>query len=112
MLNLREGFFKSEAEPELPAARARTKPWRGRRVFLEALAKVQASEKVSKKKFKGASTCRCCGEANGSAEYHLVMGDVLTVVWPQGFEHYVREHNVRPGLMFHDLILQMAQDLE
>lgn len=112
MITLREGFFKSDDEPDLPAPRARTKPWLGRRIFLDALSRVEGSKTVAKKNYKGASICRCCGEKNGSAEYRLQVGKEITVVWPCGLTHYVHEHNVRPGLMFQDLVLQVAKGLE
>jgi len=38
----------------------------------------------------GASHCRLCGDANGSAEF--TDGVYL---WPEGLAHYVREHSVR-----------------
>lgn len=38
----------------------------------------------------GFSTCRICGEPNGSAEF-----TDGTYVWPQGLAHYVEMHRVR-----------------
>jgi hypothetical protein len=31
--------------------------------------------------------------------------------WPEGFAHYVEEHNVRPSLAFQMLITQVAEAL-
>ena len=41
--------------------------------------------------FMGYSQCRICGATNGAVEY--TDGSYL---WPEGFAHYIREHNVRP----------------
>ena len=40
--------------------------------------------------FLGRSTCRICGENNGSVEY-----TDGTYVWPEGLAHYIDEHAVR-----------------
>jgi hypothetical protein len=45
--------------------------------------------------YLGASRCRICAEWVGSLE--LTDG---TFLWPQGFEHYVKEHPVRPPADF------------
>jgi hypothetical protein len=41
--------------------------------------------------FMGRSRCRICGKDNGSLEY--TDGRFL---WPDGFAHYVQDHNVFP----------------
>lgn len=41
--------------------------------------------------YKGCSNCRICGLTNGSQDW----GDEV-YRWPEGFAHYIREHNVRP----------------
>ena len=51
--------------------------------------------------YKGSSTCRVCGETNGSRE--LTDG---TYVWPSGFLHYVLEHAVKPPKHFIDHCLE------
>lgn len=38
----------------------------------------------------GFSTCRVCGEPNGSVEF-----TDGTYIWPEGLAHYVRDHSVR-----------------
>lgn len=43
----------------------------------------------------GFSKCRMCGQENGDLD--LSDGHYI---WPSGFAHYVREHNVRPPLTF------------
>ena len=50
--------------------------------------------------WRGVSHCRCCDKSNGS--------QCLTMdgswVWPQGFAHYIQEHNVRPPQEFLDYL--------
>lgn len=45
--------------------------------------------------WRGYSTCRICGARNGS----VCISDG-TFVWPEGFAHYIREHQVRPPPAF------------
>ena len=40
--------------------------------------------------YKGCSTCRICGQRNGSQD----LGDGV-FVWPEGLGHYIRDHAVR-----------------
>jgi hypothetical protein len=52
-------------------------------------------------RWRGLSSCRLCGVHNGST--CLTDG---TYVWPSGFSHYIREHNVRPPDDFIQHVLQ------
>ena len=94
----REGFWKEDKESQLPIPRAAEKPWNGKKEFLKALKKVEAVSKGNV--YKGYSTCRCCGERNGNGEYRKD-----TWLWPEGFLHYIQQHNVRPSLAFQEFIL-------
>ena len=53
----------------------------------------------------GYSTCRICGEVNGSAEY-----SDDTFAWPEGLAHYVQEHRVRLPKEFVDHALRRLRD--
>lgn len=53
--------------------------------------------------YRGSSTCRICGCHNGSKEY--VYGGYR---WPQGFRHYVEEHNVEPSEGFKKMLTDAA----
>ncbi len=108
---LREGFFHSKDEPELPKACGSTSTWKGRKAFLTALGRVEASSMVHEKHYKGDSKCRCCGTKNGSAENSLRYFGMMWI-WPGGFRHYVELHNLRPSLAFQEFILAAAADLE
>jgi hypothetical protein len=45
--------------------------------------------------FRGWSTCRCCQKHNGNKEY-----ESNGWVWPEGFRHYISEHNIVPKKEF------------
>ncbi len=49
--------------------------------------------------YKGWSNCRICNKVNGST----CLGDD-DYIWPEGFSHYVREHNVKPPKEFIDYV--------
>lgn len=100
----REGFWYGEHSPLLPKPIANEKAWKGRRKFLKALAIV---EKVARPEhYKGYSNCRICKKRrNGTASY-ILQG----WTWPEGFRHYVEEHNVRPSLAFQEFILGRSLD--
>jgi hypothetical protein len=52
----------------------------------------------------GHSTCRLCGKQNGASEY-----TVEHWTWPEGFQHYVLEHGVRPSPHFERFILEKGR---
>lgn len=43
------------------------------------------------KGYRGWSSCRCCQKHNGSREYNY-----RDWAWPEGFRHYIADHNVIP----------------
>jgi hypothetical protein len=89
----REGFWKSNQEPDLPMPEARDKPSANQNEVLLRLMIKQGRAQTSA--YRGWSTCRICGCANGNEEFKLGGW-----VWPSGLEHYVREHNVRLSAPF------------
>lgn len=96
-ISLREGFWYSKYEPLLPIPLPLEKSWKGKKDFLENLKKKESKARTAR--YKGWSTCRICGVNNGSEEFS---SDGW--IWPQGFAHYVKEHNVRPSLAFQEFI--------
>lgn len=100
------GFWNTHKDdyPELPLPLAREKPWKGRRDFLALLSGVENLIKGHQlgriNRYRGFSSCRCCGKANGSQEYTY-----NGFQWPEGFRHYIEEHNVKPPQDFIDFIL-------
>lgn len=97
-LVMREGFWKSKYEPELPSPVANDHPWEGQDEFLKALSKKERGG--PQHRFKGSSLCRICGCINGSTEY-----DRGGWEWPSGFRHYVETHNVQPSPEFIDWVM-------
>lgn len=85
----REGFWSSTEERNLPMPKAARKPFPEKEEVLEALRHKES--KAHETRFKGWSTCRVCGAHNGSSEYSLNGWK-----WPEGFQHYVKDHNVKP----------------
>lgn len=53
------------------------------------------------KAYKGSSVCRLCGIRNGSSEMYD-----SRFLWPNGFIHYVEDHNVKPPQDFIDYCIK------
>lgn len=101
---LKEGFWHSEGEPDLPKPKvmAKASEWvktGGPEKFARLLNKVQT--RARKRHFKGWSTCRICGRSNGSSEFSY-----KNVVWPSGLMHYIVDHNVKPSDQFIKFIIR------
>ena len=80
---IKVGYWHSDAEPELPKPQATS--W-----LPEAKKDVVSYLKEGEQyaQYRGMSTCRICGEFNGSQD--LTDG---VYVWPSGLAHYVDEHD-------------------
>jgi len=62
----------------------------------ENIAKVKRLlEKAEQVQYRGPSLCRCCDKFNGSVEYRYNAGKDTVYVIPQGYIHYLEEHNVQ-----------------
>lgn len=57
--------------------------------------------------YRGWSNCRVCGCRNGNQEYHRE-----GFIFPQGYLHYVMEHNVKPPQPFIDAACQAYPEKE
>ncbi len=84
------GFWQSKYEPDLPAPVPNAEIWEGQADFVLGLHRLQDS--LTPIRYRGSSTCRCCGQLNGSEEYSYGL-----YRWPSGLMHYVTAHNVRPN---------------
>lgn len=100
----REGFWRPivGGASLLPGPIPNEKPWRGKSLFLKALE--AAESESSELAYRGWSTCRLCGEHNGSKEHTLTRSG-RDWIWPSGYYHYIKVHNVRPSLAFQEFIL-------
>lgn len=54
--------------------------------------------------YLGFSTCRICHKLNGSGEY-ILENDKLKFKVPEGFLHYIKEHNIHPSPKFYNFIM-------
>jgi hypothetical protein len=102
-----EGFWrKTEAEDSKLPWPQPASSWSGRERFLAHLSAVEseAQSLASVVDFMGHSTCRLCGKQNGASEY-----TVEHWTWPEGFQHYVLEHGVRPSPHFERFILEKGR---
>ena len=100
---VREGFWKSALEPDLPMPVARDDEHPSKARLLKALAFVESQADTTH--YKGFSRCRICDCMNGSSE-HTALG----FTWPSGLSHYIREHNVRVTMAFRQSILSHAEE--
>jgi hypothetical protein len=83
-----EGFWSPD-HPPVPLG----EPWGDKDTFLVALTAIEAA--AERVRYRGWSTCRLCLKPNGSITY-LANG----WKWPEGYAHYIRDHNVRPSADF------------
>lgn len=70
--------------------------------FLNCLDRVEST--ASYLTYKGLSWCRICECDNGCQEYESGQ-----FVWPSGYSHYIREHNVEVPKDFVDYIVNLPQ---
>lgn len=95
------GFWADTPEGHWPVARPLPLD-SDTKLFLEKLAEVEET-KAKRVQYKGYSWCRVCDKDNGSAEFYF--GDYC---WPQGYSHYIQEHNVAVDPDFFDFIINYA----
>ncbi len=95
---MREGFWKSFHEPNLPEPVASDESWDGQSNFLKCLDLVEAEAKFVQ--FRGISPCRVCQKMNGSREFQH-----NGWAWPAGLRHYLEDHNVKPSKEFRAFIV-------
>ena len=94
----REGFWKTGVGSNLPSpAMTDGWVWWGRDMFLRKLQVIQLV--AGNNHCKGSSRCRICGKSNGSIEYFYGGW-----IWPEGYGHYISEHNVVPSLAFQEFV--------
>ena len=75
--------------------------------FKKRLERIQRSAKYDA--YRGSSVCRVCGCRNGSVEFYInhydkIVGDVQ-VRWPEGYIHYLKEHNLHPSEWFFNFVM-------
>jgi len=104
--NIREGFWRSRTEPDLPMPVA-DETWDDHTVFGNLLFIVEAKLEVQHMvTYRGWSTCRCCDKPNGSQEFRY--GGYQ---WPSGYRHYIEVHGIKPTDGFIQMIGKAALSL-
>jgi hypothetical protein len=89
------GFWYSAYDTTFPKPIPNPEPWDGQYQFSLKLKKIENSGDVTIRRYRGSSRCRICDISNGSWEFQCDGW-----VWPEGFLHYVDEHNVKPSEEF------------
>lgn len=101
-----EGYWRQtpDEKSSYPWPVGNDEPFNGKDEFLKALSICQRAAKRSS--YRGPSMCRICQKGNGSQEYNLQQRSHNIIWrWPDGFEHYVRDHNVQPSVEFRKFII-------
>lgn len=60
---------------------------------------LEIQNKAHVNSYFGCSTCRICNEDNGCSEYTYG-----TFIWPEGYIHYIRDHNVEINEEFKEFL--------
>jgi len=92
------GFWYSKDEPKLPmpVQQEPDSEWVKKDKPASFAKLLIAVEKVARcVGYKGSSRCRICDKRNGSMEFGY-----KGWVWPEGYMHYIRDHNVKPPAKF------------
>jgi hypothetical protein len=94
---IKEGFWYSKREHNLHQP-FNGGDWAEKEQFILKVETLQ--NRLTPVRSKGWSICRICNCMNGSDEYSY-----KNFVWPSGYLHYIRDHNVHPSEQFKKLIL-------
>lgn len=82
------GYWRNAAEPYWPDVNDYVDPTWDPTARATVADRLRAGRQV--RQSRGHSTCRICGQPNGTAEF-----TDGTYVWPEGLAHYVSDHQVR-----------------
>ena len=102
-----EGFWYSKygGNDHFPKPIPHFEDWTGREDFLAKLSVVEEFAKPIC--FRGYSYCRMCKQRNGSVSFELNEWE-----WPEGFRHYLEDHNIKPTDEFVRMIADSFQRSE
>nr|QBK88264.1 MAG: hypothetical protein LCMAC202_06260 [Marseillevirus LCMAC202] len=89
-------------ESEYPFPKPEKKGFSGLDRFLIRLAHIE-NNIAECEEHRRQSICRLCNKDNGSREYVLDMSSKI-IRWPEGYSHYLAEHNIHPATEFYHLI--------
>jgi hypothetical protein len=77
-------------------------------LFLEKLEEIERNSYM--KYYLGFSQCRICLIENGSIEYYYKKNDKI-YVFPSGYIHYVRDHNVKVDEWFYKMVMGLEENI-
>lgn len=92
------GYWYSKISPEYPMPEP-DNVIEDKEIFLEKLRKLQ--KRAAVKYYKGFSKCRICNCINGTIEY-----SVGGFTWPDGYIHYIEDHDVLPDEDFYNYVMK------
>ena len=98
------GYWSNPRQPETniyPTPIPQDKHWKGQKLFCDALMKIQNDPKTRRESYKGSAICRICQKQNGSSEF-----STSNWRWPEGFLHYIKDHNIKPEQEFTDWVMK------
>lgn len=97
----KEGFWYSQSEPFLPFPTQYSQPCSN--IFINKLKLLitRLRDWTDITHYEGYSTCRICGQNNGSLEYKI--GNYII---PEGLLHYYEKHNVHPSPHFFNFVMK------
>lgn len=95
-----EGYWWAIGSPDYPKPIPSISPFYQKELILKKL--ISLETKLTKFRTKGYSRCRCCKCPNGSGEYRY-----KNWLWPEGFIHYIVEHNIEPSSEFKKEVLNI-----
>jgi hypothetical protein len=115
-----EGFWYSKYEPHFPMPVAQDEPHHMKELILEKYDALLSQpvfnpnynsdeplnwDEITKHviSYRGFSSCRCCAKHNNGTRSYRYNG----WQWPEGFRHYIDEHNIVPSNEFLKEVLGM-----
>jgi hypothetical protein len=99
-------FFNPETKyyPN-PIENSNKKPKEEIELFLEKLKNIENYE-AKIEDYLGFSNCRICNIENGSREYIW-----KRYIWPSGYKHYIKEHNVEISDDFYEEVINHVVEI-
>ena len=95
-----EGYWRESEDEASPLPWPVQDPtWEHRGEFLVELRIIESTSAYTD--WMGFSRCRLCGRDNGASDFRAGQW-----VWPEGYQHYIADHDVRPSREFEEFVLK------
>jgi hypothetical protein len=76
--------------------------------FLQQLDLVIKKSRVEQ--YLGFSICRICRCHNGAQEYYFKAKNGKTYIFPEGYQHYIKDHNVAINQEFFNIVMLFKEE--